>query len=267
MTRARLARLGDDLCLALGVLGLGIEDGVLDAVLGQALTEQLGDLDGDRADEHRLSVLVARRDLPDHGVPLALLGLVDLVVAVVADHLHVGRHLHDRQLVDLHELGRLGQRRAGHARELVVETEEVLVGDRRERLVLLLDRDALLGLDRLVQTLRPAPPVEDAPGELVDDLRLAVDHRVVDVSLVQRLGAQRLDQVVDEVAVLGAVEVVDAQEFLGLGDALLGDRDRFLLLVDLEVEVRDERLLRARVHPFGSLARRHLRRQARELHV
>ena len=85
---------------------------------------------------------------------------------------------------------------------------------------------ALLGLDRLVQALGPAAALEDAAGELVDDLDLAVDHRVVDVALVERLGLQRLDQVVDEVAVLGAVEVVDAEELLGLGDAALGDRRR-----------------------------------------
>ena len=85
--------------------------------------------------------------------------------------------------------------------------------------VLLLDRHALLGLDGLVQALRPAPALEDAAGELVDDLDLAVDHRVVDVALVERLGLQRLLEVVDEVAVLGAVEVVDAEELLGLRDA------------------------------------------------
>ena len=112
---------------------------------------------------------------------------------------------------------------------------------------------ALLGLDRLVQALRPAPAVEDAAGELVDDLHLVVDHRVVDVALVERLGLQRLDQVVDEVAVLGAVEVVDAEEALGLGDALLGDRDRLVLLVELVVEVRDELLLARGSIPSGVL--------------
>ena len=126
---------------------------------------------------------------------------------------------------------------------------------------------ALLGLDRLVQALRPAPALEDAPGELVDDLDLAVDHRVVDVALVERLGAQRLDQVVDEVPVLGSVEVVDAEEALGLGDALLGDRDGLVLLVELVVEVGDELLLRPRVHALGRLAGLHLRGQARELDV
>ena len=234
---------------------------------GQLLGEHLGDLDRDRADEHRLAGRVARLDLLGDRRPLAVLGLVDLIVAVLADHRHVGRDLDDRQLVDLHELGRLGEGGAGHARELVVHPEVVLQRDRRQRLVLLLDADALLGLDRLVQALGPAPALEDPAGVLVDDLDLAVDHRVVVVALVQRLGLQRLDQVVDEMAVLGAVQVVDAHEPLGLGDALLGDRDGLVLLVELVVEVGDELLLHPRVHAVGRLAGLHLGRQARELGV
>ena len=41
--------------------------------------------------------------------------------------------------------------------ELVVEPEVVLEGDRGERHRLALDAQALLGLDRLVEALRPAP--------------------------------------------------------------------------------------------------------------
>ena len=252
--RAGAAGLGDDLALALGELGLGVEHGVRDAALGQLGAEVLGDLDRDRADEDGLALLVALLDLARRPPPTCRLGLEDLVVAVGADHRLVGRDLHDRQLVDLHELVRLGDGRAGHARELVVHAEVVLQRDRGERLVLLLDPDALLRLDRLVQALRPAPAVEDPAGELVDDLHLAVDHGVVDVALVERLGLERLDQVVDERAVLGLVEVVDAEEALGLLDALLGDRDGLVLLVELEVEVGDELLLRPRVHPLRPLA-------------
>ena len=205
---------------------------------------------------------VALGDLALDRRPLALLGLVDLIVLVGADHVAVRRDLHDAELVDLLELGRLGQRRARHAGELVVHAEVVLQRDGGERLVLLLDAHALLGLDRLVQALGPAAAVEDAAGELVDDLDLAVDHRVVDVGLVERLGLERLDEVVDEVAVLGAVEVVDAEELLGLRDALLGDRDGLVLLVELVVEVRDEVLLGLRVQALRALAGDHLRRQA-----
>ena len=52
---ARAPGLGDRLALALGVLGAGVEDLVLDAAPAQAIGEQLGDLDGDRPDEHRLA--------------------------------------------------------------------------------------------------------------------------------------------------------------------------------------------------------------------
>ncbi len=67
--------------------------------------------------------------------------------------------------------------------------------------------------------------------------------------------------------VLSAIQVVDAQEALGLGHALLADRHRLLLLVDLEVEVGHELLLGARVHAFRRFARHHPRRELGELHV
>ena len=207
---------------------------------------------------------MALGDLVDDRRPLAVLGLVDLVVLVLADHRLVRRDLDDLQLVDLHELGGLGEGRAGHASELVVAAEVVLVGDRRDGLVLLLDRDALLGLDGLMEALRPAPALEDAAGELVDDLHLAVDHLVLDAALVERLRLQRLDEVVDEVAVLGEVHVLDAEELLGLLDAALGDRDRLVLLVGLVVEVGDV-LLRLRLEPLRLLAGLEHRGELREL--
>ena len=82
VTAPGLPGLGDDVRLARGVLGLGVEHRVLDPALGQTLGQQLGDLDRDRAHEHRLAVLVARGDLAHDRAPLPLLGLVDLIVAV-----------------------------------------------------------------------------------------------------------------------------------------------------------------------------------------
>src|SRR6202008_854562 len=105
---------------------------------------------------------------------------------------------------------------AGHARELVVEAEVVLERDRRERLVLLLDPDALLRLDRLVEALRPAAPLHDPTGELVDDLDLALLDDVVDVALVERLGLERLVQMVDELPVYRRVQVLDPKRALDL---------------------------------------------------
>ena len=122
------------------------------------------------------------------------------------------------QVVDLQELLLLGLRGTGHAGELLVEAEVVLERDRRERDVLLLDRHALLRLDRLVEALRPAAAFHDPARELVDDLHLAVLDDVVDVALVERLRLQRLDEVVDELHVPRVVEVLDPERALDLLD-------------------------------------------------
>ena len=115
--------------------------------------------------------------------------------------------------------------------ELLVEPEVVLERDRGERLVLLLDPDALLRLDGLVEALAPAAPFHQAAGELVDDLDLAVLDDVVDVALVERLRLQRLDQVVDELDVARVVEVLEPERALDGVDRRLRRRDGLVLLV------------------------------------
>ena len=236
--RALGARVLDDLGLLALLPRLGVEHVVRDALALEQAGDALRDLDGDRADEHRLALGVPLRDVVDDGAELLVLGLVDQVVLVEARDRHVGRDRHDLEAVDLVELVGLGQRRAGHAGELLVEAEVVLDRDRRDGHVLGLDLDVLLGLDGLVQALRPAAAFHDAARELVDDLDLAVDHEVLDPVAVERLGAQRLDQVVDHLARAGRVEVLDAERLLGLGHALLGRRRGLALLVDLVVLAR-----------------------------
>ena len=115
--------------------------------------------------------------------------------------------------------------------QLVVQPEVVLEGDRGEGHALALDAQALLGLDRLVEALAPAPAGHLAAGELVDDDDLAVLDDVVAVALVERVGAQRLLEVAGEARV-GVVHVLDAEPALHLLDALLGRGDGLVLEVD-----------------------------------
>ncbi len=143
---------------------------------------------------------------------LAVLGLVDEVALVEADHGPVGG---DR--------ARPGGRRCRRTRrprsaavpvmpgELLVHAEVVLEGDRGEGLVLLLDLHPLLGLDGLVEALGPAAAFQDAAGELVDDLHLAVLDDVVLVALEQLLGLEGRLELVDEVLDDLVVEVLDAR--------------------------------------------------------
>ena len=154
------------------------------ALADEIVGELLGLLDRGRADQHRLHLGVRLADLAGDRLQLLLVGSVHLVVLVEAGDRPVGRNLDDVELVDLRELVGLGRGRAGHARQLLVEPEVILEGDRRQRHVLGLDGRVLLRLQRLVQAFRVAPPRHHAAGELVDYDDLVVADDVVLVALV-----------------------------------------------------------------------------------
>ena len=140
------------------------------------------------------------------GVELFRGGAEDGVVVVLADDRHVGRDGDDVEVVDVGEFFGFGRRRTGHAGELLVEAEIVLEGDRGQRLVLGLDLDVFLGLQRLVQAFRIAAARHHAAGELVDDHHFVVADDVVLVLAEQLVGAQRRIGVVHQRDVLDVVE-------------------------------------------------------------
>ena len=213
----------------------------------QELGELLGLLDRGGADEDGLAALLAVLDQREDRAVLLLGGAIDLVVVVEPRQRHVGRNLQHLEIVDVPELVGLGERRAGHAGELLVHAEVVLERDRGERLVLRLHRLVLLRLERLVKAFGIAPARHHAAGELVDDDDLAVAHDVVLVALEQLVGAQRLVDVVDRRHVLDVVERVGLEDarllehLLHLLHAGFGQGDGALLLVDLVVRLVEPR--------------------------
>ena len=220
---AELAGVFNDVAFAFGVLGLGVEHVVLDAVLApQHLREDLGFVNAGRADQHRPAGVVDAFDLVDDRVPLVLLAHEDQVIAVDALDRPVGRDRHDVELVDLHELGGLGDGRTRHARQAFVELEEVLDRDGRKGLGLLLDLHAFFGFDRLVQAVGPLPADHEPAGEFVNDHDLAVLDDVVLVGFVDRVGADGVADQVRQVHVVADVEAADAGHLLRLGDAFVG---------------------------------------------
>ena len=114
------------------------------------------------------------------------------------------------------ELGLLGLGGTGHSRELVVEPEVVLNGDRGERLRLTFDLNAFLCFNGLVQTFGPATAVHGAAGELVDDQHLTFLHDVVHIALEQRVRAQQLVNDVQPLARrrVAAIDLVQRFELL-----------------------------------------------------
>ena len=200
---------GHDLRLALVVLG--VQHLVLEAAPLELARQRLRDVHVHRADQDRPAQRVQPLDLVDDRVVLFLPGLVDPVGLVVPADRPVGRDDAHLEPVDRVELGLLGLGGAGHAGQLVVHPEVVLDGDRGEGLGLALDLHLLLGLDRLVQPVGPAPARHDAAGELVHDHHLAVLHQVVHFLLVEDV---RLQQLVDDVELL-ALERVLALDLRG----------------------------------------------------
>jgi hypothetical protein len=177
---------------------------------------------------------------------------------VGADHRLVGRDDHDLEAVDLLELEGLGVRRAGHAGQRLVHAEVVLEGDRGERLVLLADLDALLGLDGLVQAVGPAPSRHGAAGELVDDHHLAVLDDVLHVAAVDEVRAQRRGEVLHEHDVARVVQALARldqpglrHQLLDLGVAGLGEEG--LLGLQVHAEVAGAVLLGLRLEPGHQL--------------
>ena len=236
---AQTARLRHDMRLHLVIAS--VQHLVRNVFLHKKLAEQFRLLDRHGADQHGLAFGRMVADLLGDRQELVLGVLVELVLLVDARDRHVGRDGDDIDLVDVVELARFGRGGAGHARNLRVHAEVVLEGDRGHGLVLGLDIDALLRLDRLVQALRPATPVHHAAGELVDDDDLAVLHDIVGVALEHHVRAQRLIQMVDDLGILEVVEVFTLeqprrlQQALGALGAILSQDNRLLLLVLLVI--------------------------------
>jgi hypothetical protein len=107
------------------------------------------------------------------GVPFGGFGFVHQVGQILAGIRSVGGDLRHFQVVDLLKFCFLGFGGTCHARELRIEQEEVLIGNGGEGLGFVLDFDPFLGLDRLVQTVTPAPTGHHPSGKFIDDRHFA----------------------------------------------------------------------------------------------
>ena len=245
---------------------LAFKHDMLDATPLEHRRELFGLLDRDGADEDRASLSLFLENVVDDGLVLLALGAENGIRLFNAVQRPVRRDGDDVEVVDLRELDRLGFRRAGHAGQLLVLAEVVLERNRRERLVLALDLDLFLRLDRLVQAVAPPPSGHQTAGELVHDDDLAVLDHVFDVQTEQRVRAESLIDVVEQRHVRRVVQPAAVgreamlHEPLGLRHTALGQRHRLVLLVDdvvaglferlavflLDVALRDRALLELR---------------------
>jgi hypothetical protein len=153
------------------------------------------------------------------------LGAIDDVGILFAQQRAIGRNDDDFEPVNLVEFRGFGFRRAGHAGQLLIHAEIILERDGGERLILALDLHVLLGFDRLVQAVGPAPARHQAAGEFVDDQHFAVFDHVLDVFLIKRVRFDGGFHVMLQRPVFRVGDIADAQQFLNFFPAFVGDRD------------------------------------------
>ena len=183
--------------------------------------------------------MVALDNLLNDRLKLCLFGFVHHIGMVLANHRFVGRYLDDIELINLLELRAFGHGRTGHTREFFVKAEVVLEGDGREGFALMLNIDILFCFNRLMQTLVVAAPEHDAPGELIDNQHLAVPHDIVDVTVHDTVGFDRLVDVVLDGHVVGVHEVFKVKVFFGLFHPTLSKRRGAGFFVDDVIALRN----------------------------
>ena len=129
-------------------------------------------------------------DVRDDRVDFRRGGDVDPVGLVLADIGGVRWDRGNTELVELAQLLARGQRGSGHAAHRRIPVDQRLHGDGVEHLAGFGGLDAFFGLDRRLQTVRPALQLGDAAAGGVDQVHGVVAHDVVHVAVQQDVRVQ-----------------------------------------------------------------------------
>ena len=165
---------------------------VLDFAHGQHLAQHFGDFNGSGTYQDRTSGFYHLLDFFDNGFVFFAFGFVNAVVHVVTGNGAVGRDNDYIQFVDVPKLACFRFGSTGHTGQLVIHTEVVLQGNRRESLCGGFHLHAFFGFDGLVQTVGVTAAFHDTSGLLVHNLHLTVDYHILVVFLEHGVSLQQL---------------------------------------------------------------------------
>ena len=145
-------------------------------------------------------------DFIDHRVKFFARRAEDMIILIHTGNAAVGWHFDNAEAVNRAEFFGLGDGRPRHAGELIIQAEIVLIGDRGKGDVFRLDRQALFGLNRLMQAIREAPARHHAAREFVDQDNLTIAHDVFFVFGKEFMRAQTLVDVMDDRRAFGIIK-------------------------------------------------------------
>ncbi len=223
-------RLGDNLAFALMILR--VQHFMRHSRTRKIRADRLIVFNGDSADEYRLSLRVPLLHRARDGAILPCARLEDEVVIILPCSRLVGRDRDDLKSVDGIKFFFRGERRTGHAGEPLIHAEEILEGYGRIGACFLLNSHALLGLNRLMQTLRPAAAGLEPPRKFVHYNYFPITNDVLFIFLEEGLRAHcRFQMVCIFHAALG-VEVLQTERDFGLMHPRFGNLNRFLLFIN-----------------------------------
>ena len=107
-------------------------------------------------------------DICDKSVVFRFFVTENGIIIIETSDWTVGRDGDNTHVVNLAELFLFGLCSTGHTGKLIVETEEVLIGDGGESDSLRFDGDVFLGLERLLETIGVFSTFHDTAGETID---------------------------------------------------------------------------------------------------
>lgn len=191
-------------------------------------------------DQNRATGGVDGADFFEEGVVFLVFGAVDRVWIVDSDHGAIGRDDFDGEIVDFGEFAGLGGGGAGHAAEVLVESEKVFKGNGAEDAALGFDGDGFLHFDGSVEPGGPTPVLRDAAFEFIDGFDLAVFDEVVDVAVEEGVSVQGVLKGGESFEVFFGEEVAAAETGFGVVDTVVGEGDVATVLFDSIVEAFGE---------------------------
>ena len=175
----RATCLGDNFCFPRMVLR--IQHFVRNPLFAQQLMHQLTGFNGNRSNQYRLPLFIQFLNLFHQSRKLQSRVRKNRIRIVDTLYRSVCRNFNNTHIIDIQEFLFLGFCGTGHTGKLIIQTEEVLIGDRCKGTSLFLNGYTFLGLNRLMQSIGICTAWHRTPGKLIDNDDLIILYDVLNL--------------------------------------------------------------------------------------
>ena len=195
----------------------GIQNIMFNAKTRDSLAENFAFFDADSTDQNRLTGIVACLNLLRNGLNLFFFIKVNDVLIILTDNLSRRRDADNIEFINFLEFLGFGIRCTRHTRKFLIHAEIILEGNRGQSLAFGLNFHALFGLNRLMQTIRPAAAMHHTPRKVINNDNFAVLNDIVLIEFIKRMSLQSLVHVMQIFDIFRVINIIDFQmtfEFL-----------------------------------------------------